>query len=171
MVCDIEFGPGEIADSWADFINGGHAVGLEMAFQALDSLTCLPSNIWTDYTGWLPTDGFGRDSSSSETCFWGDEPQDPPDPPDDPQEDDGTWWDITCICSDVTAILPVEVDGCLQVGASSPVTGASLMCGYAENELESYTGLDTTCVIDALADTGAGPCWPGAWHIDSIGSP
>lgn len=164
--CRIEFGPDEIAESWEDFTNAGHDTGLRISHRALDQLSCLPSRIWTQETEWQPVDTFERAGNSSPTCFSGgpDEPMDPGDP------DMGTWWDVGCICTDATATVPVALNSCLQVGASSPVTGASLMCGYAANDLRWATGLATTCVVDSLMDTGAGPCWPGAWSIESIGS-
>lgn len=169
--CTVEFGSGAIAGSWEDFINGGHPVGLEFAHRGLDQSNCSPGRaVWTSWTPWERMDGFGRDVSSSRTCFEGG-PTEPPPPPEPEPDDEGTWWDITCICADVTATAVVEVDGCLQEGVTYPTAGASLMCGYAENAVESRTGLQTTCVLEALSNTGNGPCDPGAWFVESIEVP
>ncbi len=164
--CLVEFGATEISESWEDFINGGHPTTVQFAHRALDQVSCSPGQVWTEYTAWEGMDGFGQDNSTSDTCFWGG-PQDPI-TPDDP--DAGTWWDIGCICQDATATVPVALDSCFQVGVSSPVTGASLMCGYAANHLQWATGYATTCVVDSLANTGDGPCTSGSWSIESIGS-
>lgn len=164
--CLVEFGPGRIADSWEDFINAGYASGLQFSHRGLDQSTCTASSIWTEWPGWGPMDGFGRDTSSSQLCFSGgpDEPMEPNDP------DAGTWWDIGCICQDPTATVPVQLDSCFQVGVSSPATGASLMCGYAANHLEWLTSFETTCVLDSFSNSGSGPCMPGNWSVESIGS-
>jgi len=85
----------------------------------------------------------------------------PPPPPPDPR-----LHVIDCYCSNVGGTsAAIQLSGCLDDRASSPTTGASLMCGYAANALQSSSGLATSCAFVRLGPSGAACSFPGAWEF------
>ncbi|MCA9553221.1 MAG: hypothetical protein KC933_24505 [Myxococcales bacterium] len=82
----------------------------------------------------------------------------PPPPPSDPH-----LHEIQCDCVDVSGVAAtIRLSGCLET-SSSPVTGASLMCGYAALALEANGGIDTACAFRSLSAAGASCTNPGWW--------
>ncbi len=171
LTCTVPFGgPHDIAESW-DELRERIAEGVfswapwQIQVRGLDQTTCEGPR-WTEWMG-AGSPGIEADGSS-EACHIGEGPEEPM-PPTDPSDVEGTWWNVVCICQDAFAQVPVDVELCMDTRVSMPVTGASLSCGWAANEIERVTGVETDCVLDALADTDAGPCFPGHWSIERVG--
>lgn len=85
----------------------------------------------------------------------------PPPPPSDPRV-----HRILCDCANVAGYAArVALDGCLDATASSPATGASLMCGYAANRLQSSSGYQTSCGFVSVGSAGATCGFAGGWDF------
>lgn len=85
----------------------------------------------------------------------------PPPPPPDPR-----LHVIGCYCSNVAGTRSaIELNGCLDANASSPATGASLMCGYAAQALQASSGYATSCSFTSLGSPGATCARAGDWSF------
>lgn len=85
----------------------------------------------------------------------------PPPPPSDPR-----LHVIGCYCSNVAGVESnIQLDGCLEAQASSPATGASLMCGYAAQALQASSGVATGCSFTSLGSPGATCARAGDWSF------
>lgn len=89
----------------------------------------------------------------------------PPPPTSDPRS-----HTVVCTCVDATGTASATLNACIDNsgGADAVVTGAALMCGFAERDIESLTRLDTTCRMASVSDPGATCSRAGNYSITSI---
>lgn len=84
-------------------------------------------------------------------------PPPPPAPPPAPRT-----HTVLCACTDETGAATATLNACIDTvgGSSAVVTGAALLCGFAERDIEFVSGYDTTCRM--LSVSGAGATCPRA---------
>lgn len=163
--CIIPFGgPNDIAADWPDLLAKRRAPGVfaydppKLYVRGLEGDACTQA-MWTPWEGGLRF--FIDPGSITDACEQPENPAPEPEPDDDPS---GTLWDVTCICGDAN----VEIDLCLDASVSMPIVGAGIACGWVANDLGRRFGVRPTCVLDALAHDGSGPCVAGSWAYSGV---